>query len=453
MAREVAVLRVVLRVEAVVGHARRVAVGERIGRAVRVVDADGGVGQRRGHHVPVDLVGDAREVGRVHAVRARRVVERDAHVGLDGVGVDKRHVLVDVELGLRGAVVARHLLVVGVHPDGLVGSLVAGEQHVDVVVVQVGIVLARRHGVGLGHPQHRVVVVDGLQCVARLPRTAPLRVGRRSSAVPVHPVVQHMHHLPVGVAGGGDVVVGGIHLRVAVLVEIGQLGLAVGADARLHAGRAVGGYIGVFTRIAVPQRAAVVVAGKVAEIVCRRCRAAQAGVAVLNPAPVDSHKAACVLRRAFVVELRVGEAVQQVAFQVTAHQATHLVAVERGDADGRVYRGRTVVIARAAYQAAHDGRRMVGHYLARHLAVLYRARVGVAHQTAHHQAVLVLKRVFRTLYEQVFDGAALQQADDLLDVGVVLLQYARWSSLSRLVIPVMVCPLPFSTPWNPGLFT
>ena len=108
VAREVAMLHVVLRVEAVVRHARRMAVVEFVSITVRVVDADGGVRQRSGNHMPVGRIRTHREVGRVHAVRTGRVVERDADVGLQRVVVDEGHMLVDVELGSRGAVVALH---------------------------------------------------------------------------------------------------------------------------------------------------------------------------------------------------------------------------------------------------------------------------------------------------------------------------------------------------------
>ena len=312
--REVAVHCVVLRVEAVVGHAVGMAVAERMLRRVGIVDAQGGVAQRCGDHVPVGDVGHAffgYTALRVGAVNAGRVVERDAHVGLQRLAVDQGHVLGDVELGAGVVVGTRHITVVAVHPDGLVGRGVPRQQRVYRAVVEVRVALLGRHSVVQGHLQYRVVVVQRLVVIALLPRTAPFRKGHVLSAHLVHPVVQGDEHLLVDVITLGHIAVVVLqrHLRVAVAVEVGQEAIAVvamacgGCTCRLVVGHASGG-------VAVAH-IAFVVTHKDAEVAVRHYAVvAQADVAVLHHAAVDAHQTAhifviVILRR----KLRIGEAI------------------------------------------------------------------------------------------------------------------------------------------------
>ena len=298
-------LRVVLRVEAVVWHARRVAVVEVVCIAVRVVDAYRGVAQRGGDHVPVGDVGHSWEIGRVHTVGTGRVVERDAHVGLQRVVVEQGHVLGDVELRGGGAVVARHRLAVAVHPDGVAGGIVLGQQVVDRAVVQVRVGGLSCHGLTHGHLEDRVVVVQRLLGVALLPRTAPLRVVARGLVGSFHPVVQHNHQLLVGIGAGGDIVVGGGDLCVAVLVEVRQLRDAVGAATRCSSARRVVVTCGVVACVAAADRA-VVHSSEPVEV-RRGCGVLESHVAVLHRAGVGADQTADVARDR--ADFRVGVAV------------------------------------------------------------------------------------------------------------------------------------------------
>ena len=112
-------------------------------------------------------------------------------------------------------------------------------------------------------------------------------------------------------------------------------------------------------------------------------------------------------------ELRVGEAVQQVALHVVADEAAHDATGHVGDGHGRVDGGlaRTVV-ARAADEATQDGGGALRHQDTRGFAVVHVAvAVEFGDEGAQHQVLVVVDVVFDALEEHVLDGAAVHEAE------------------------------------------